>query len=102
MILNAEGKIAVKCSQCGRYNVSDFNIFTMKNRNTIKCDCSNDLVLIGFNLSDIILKINCVACDTYHIFTVKRKDILEKNINIVACPASGMEIAFFGKTPYID
>lgn len=102
MILNASNKIAVKCSKCGKYNVNDFNIFNLKDRNTIRCTCGKELVLIGFNTTDIILKVNCIACETYHLFTVKRRDILEKNINIVACPASGMEIAFFGKTPYID
>ncbi|MEG2893793.1 MAG: hypothetical protein RR840_10590, partial [Clostridium sp.] len=82
MILNADGKIAVKCSECGKYNVSDFNIFNIKDNNMLKCSCGNDLVLIGSSVSDIILKIKCITCDTYHIFTVKRRDILEKNINI--------------------
>ncbi|KMT22810.1 hypothetical protein [Clostridium cylindrosporum] len=102
MILNASNKIAVKCSECGKYNVSDFNMFNLKVNNTIRCNCNKDIVLIGFNATDIILKISCIACDNYHIYNIKRKDILEKNINIVACPDSGMEIAFFGKTPYID
>lgn len=102
MILNASNKIAVKCGGCGNYNVSDFNIFALKKNNVIKCECGNDIVLIGFNDKDIIFRINCIACDTDHIFKVNRRNILEKNINILSCPNTGMEIAFFGKTPYID
>lgn len=102
MILNASNKIAVKCGECGKYNVSDFNIFSLKEKNTIICSCGKSLVLIGFSASDIILKVNCIACDSDHVFKVNRKVILEKNINILACPNTGMEIAFFGKTPYID
>lgn len=102
MILNASNKIAVKCSGCGKYNVADFNIFNLKDNNNIRCTCGKVIIMIGFNATDVILKLGCIACDSYHVFTVKRKDILEKNINILSCPVSGMEIAFFGKTPYID
>lgn len=102
MILNASNKIAVKCNECGKYNVSDFNIFSLKEQNIIKCECGNELVLIGFNDVDIILRVKCIACDTDHIFKVSRKTVLEKNINILTCPNTAMEIAFFGKTPYID
>lgn len=102
LILNTSSKIAIKCGKCGKYNTSDLNIFNLKSTNTVKCECEKELITSHINSNSIIFKIYCIACEEYHIFKLSIKDVLEKNINILACPISGMEIAFLGKTPYIE
>lgn len=97
MILNASSKIAVKCSECGKYNVVDLNMFKLKIPTSLRCDCGHRMLKARINASHLILEVDCIACEKQHNFRFKLKDIMEKSMNIISCPVTGMEIAFLGK-----
>lgn len=94
MILNASNKIAVKCSSCGEYNLSDINIFKIKEPLSIKCSCGQTLYSVKKVKEDIVFDITCLACEEIHSYRYKIRELLTKRINIISCSVSGMEIAF--------
>lgn len=102
MILNASSKIAVKCSECGKYNIIDINFFKLKVPTSLRCSCGHKMLKARILKTELLVEIDCIACDKVHIYRYKLKDILEKPLNIISCPVTGMEIAFLGKENYVD
>lgn len=102
MILNASSKIAVKCGECGKYNVIDINIFELKIQTSLRCSCGHRMFRAGVAKGELILDIDCIACEKEHSYRFKLKDLLERPLNIISCPSTGMEIAFLGKDCYVD
>lgn len=102
MVLNASSKIAVKCSECGKYNIIDLNYFKLKTPISIRCSCGQKMIAAKVYKRELILNIECIACDKPHEYRFKLKDILEKPLNIISCPHTGMEIAFLGKDNFVE
>lgn len=102
MILGTSERIAAKCSACGKYNIMDINIFNMKIPTSLRCVCGNKILETYVKKGEFNLEMNCITCETNHRYKFKVKDIVEKNINIVTCPTTGMELAFIGKDSYVD
>jgi DNA-directed RNA polymerase subunit RPC12/RpoP len=102
MILNASSKIAVKCSECGKYNIVDLNVFNLRMTTSHRCSCGHRMLKTSINKSDIIFEIDCIACDKTHSYRYKLLDILDKPLNIICCPETGIEIAFQGKESYVN
>jgi hypothetical protein len=102
MVLNASSKIAVKCSECGKYNIVDINIFKLRIPTSVRCDCGHRMFKACVINNDLVLDIDCIACEKQHNYKYKLKSVLEKPISIISCPATGMEIAFLGKDCYVD
>lgn len=102
MLLNASNKIAVKCSECGKYNIVDLNIFRLDNSHNKCSNCGHRMFKSSVANGEFNLSIDCVACEKEHSYKFKLRDILEKQINIISCPLTGMEIAFLGKESSVD
>jgi DNA-directed RNA polymerase subunit RPC12/RpoP len=102
MVLDASSKVAVKCSDCGKYNIADINIFALKAKTSCTCSCGHKILKMWIDKDDIFFEINCIACDKKHRYKFKLKEIIEKPLNIISCPDTGMEIAFVGRENYVD
>lgn len=102
MVLNASSKIAVKCSECGKYNTMDLNIFKMKIPTSQICDCGHSVFKGQISKSQLIFYIDCIACEKQHKYRFKLKDLMERPVNIMSCPITGMEVAFLGKDDCVD
>lgn len=102
MLLDALGKLAVKCSKCGKYNIVNLNIFELKVSTDIMCDCGQRMFRVSVKNGEFLIDIDCIACEKQHSYKFKIKDIINIPINIISCPVTGMEIAFLGKDGYVD
>jgi hypothetical protein len=102
MVLNASSKIAVKCSECGKYNITHLNFFKLNIPTRIRCSCGQKMIMAKISNSALDLNIECIACEKTHSYRFKLKDVLEKPLNIISCPNTGMEIAFLGKDSYVE
>lgn len=102
MVLNASSKIAVKCSECGKYNIIDLNFFKLKTPASTRCSCGQKMITAKVCKRELNLNIECIACEKPHEYRFKLKDILEKPLNIISCPHTGMEIALLGKDNYVE
>lgn len=102
MIVNTLNKIAVKCSECSKYTVADLNLFKLKVPTNVMCECGNSIFKVYIKDNKLIININCIACDDNHSYVFNMKDIIKKQLLILSCPVTGMEIAFLGKGNYVD
>lgn len=102
MVVNTSGKIAMKCSKCGRYNMADLNAFKLKDTVNVFCSCGKKNLKAFIKNNEIVFEIDCPICENKHIYKFKLKDAFEKQMNILNCPETGIEIAFFGNGYYIN
>lgn len=96
MIINTSCKIAVKCSNCGEYNIADVDIFKLKEPMSIKCNCNQVIYKVKKINKTLIFDISCIGCENIHRYKFKINDLMSSQVNIISCPNSGMEIAFIG------
>lgn len=97
MILSTSSKIAVKCSECGKYSIVDIDLFKLKEARSYHCECGHRILKAKVAKSELILDIDCIACEKQHIYRFKLLSVIKQPINIISCNAVGMEIAFLGK-----
>jgi DNA-directed RNA polymerase subunit RPC12/RpoP len=102
MILNATGKIAVKCSECGKYSIIDINEFKLKTQTGYYCECGHKILNASASRGELVLDIGCIACDSVHNYRFKLRNVMKQSINIISCPVTGMEIAFLGKDHQVN
>lgn len=102
MLLNASNKLAVKCSRCGKYNITDINIFKLKNHSSICSECGHEMYRANIVKGELVLSVDCIACEKEHSYRFKLKEALERPLNIISCPLTGMEIAFLGNEASVD
>ena len=97
MVLNAYSRIAVKCSECGKYNIVDLNIFQLKIPTIVRCDCGQRMFKAHIYKAQLMLNIDCISCDEHHNYSYRLKEVMKSQVDIISCPLTGMEIAFLGK-----
>lgn len=102
MIMNSSIKVAVKCSECGKYVSFYINLFETKQPTSKRCSCGNVVFKAHLNKGEVDIKIPCIACGEEHIYRYKMKDLMDRYINILGCYNCGMEIAFLGKEYLVD
>lgn len=102
MVLNTYSRLAVKCSECGEYNIVDLNIFKIKIPTSVRCDCGHRIFKAQVYKSQLILDIDCIACDEHHNYGFRLKKVVKSQVDIISCPLTGMEIAFLGKDVFVD
>ncbi|QCX33404.1 hypothetical protein FDN13_06600 [Caloramator sp. E03] len=102
MIINTSCKIAVRCSNCGEYNIADVDIFKLKEPTGIKCECGQVPYKVKKINKTLIFDISCIGCENIHSYKFKIRDLMSNQINIISCPNSGIEIAFIGNESYVE
>lgn len=102
MILDASGRIAVKCSHCGKYKTFDINLFKIKDKVVFKCSCGKNVLRMHINKGELFVDIPCIVCEIKHSYRFKLKDLMVKPMDIATCPVTGMEIAFLGRNKNVD
>ncbi|MCX7951587.1 MAG: hypothetical protein N2594_06505 [Clostridiales bacterium] len=102
MIMDSSIKAAVKCSECGKYTSFYINLFEAKQPTSRRCNCGNVVFKVCVTKGEIDIQIPCIACGDIHKYKIKVKDVIDKSVNILSCPISGMEIAFLGKEYFVD
>lgn len=102
MILSTSGKIAVKCSSCGKYSIVDMDLFKLKETREYNCECGHRILKANVAKGELILDIDCIACEKLHRYRFKLLSVIKQPINIISCKAVGMEIAFLGKGSHVN
>ena len=102
MVLNTMGKIAVKCSKCGTYSILDIDLFKLKSSKSFHCKCGHKILNANLTKGELVLNIDCIACEKQHIYRFKLLRVMKQEINIISCPTIGMEIAFLGKDYHVN
>ncbi|MCX8129631.1 MAG: hypothetical protein N3I35_05965 [Clostridia bacterium] len=99
MLIDTSVTVAYKCSSCGGYIFFDVSYFDLlsKKKYHAACCCNNSRIFIfKENFRDYKLQIDCIGCGNNHTYSIKRKDIIGKDISVFSCPVTGIQQCFIG------
>ncbi len=102
-----EGKhnhIAYRCPGCGYTIFGLVTPFTMsQNMLRLKCQCGeSDLGMQFTQDKKVHLTVPCLFCQQPHHYTVSQSLFLERDLFVLGCPYTNMDIAFVGKKEQVD
>ena len=90
--------VAYRCPHCGSgvlSAVSPFNINADMVK--LKCECGKSEMKIVFARDDKVrLSVPCMLCPTPHNFTVTKSLFFDKDVFLLPCPYSDVNICFMG------
>ena len=91
--------IAYHCPHCGTAVLGYVGEFALSaDMIKIKCDCGkSDLSVTYTNDKKIRLAVPCLFCENPHHFVVTQKVFFEREILLLGCPYTGVDICFIGK-----
>ena len=105
MILNdKQTHIAYRCPDCGMAIYGFVGKFALHaNVLRLKCTCGNSHLDINVtNDKKIRLSVPCIFCKTNHNFVVSESIFFERDIFLLNCPYSNMDICFIGEKDKTD
>lgn len=106
MIINPKQRnIAYRCPECGTAVLGIIGKFALHaNMLRLKCECENAQPLdIGItNDGKIRLSVPCLFCKQNHNYTVSESVFFDREVFLLNCPYSGMDIAFLGDEERIN
>ena len=102
-----EGKhthIAYRCPGCGYTIFGLVTPFTMsQNMLRLKCQCGESELGMQFTKDKKVhLTVPCLFCGQPHHYTVSQGLFLERDLFVLGCPYTNMDIAFVGKKEQVD
>ena len=91
--------IAYRCPECGTSILGLVGKFALKaNMLRLRCDCK-DAPSLDINVANdgkIRLSVPCLFCRQNHSYVVSEAIFFDKEMFLLNCPYSGMDIAFLG------
>ncbi len=96
--------VAYRCPSCGTTIYGFVGKFALKaNMLRIKCPCGNSQMDITItNDEKIRLSVPCIFCAQNHSYVVSQSIFFERDLFLLACPYSNMDIAFIGDKEKTD
>ncbi len=96
--------IAYRCPNCGTVIYGIVGKFALRaNMVRIKCSCGNSAADIKMtNDGKVRLSIPCIFCRDNHNYTVSQSIFFERDLFLINCPYSNMDICFIGEKEKTD
>lgn len=101
MILEAkQTTLAYRCPHCGAGVMSAVGIFSLTaDMMKLKCPCGKSELEVVYSGNDKVrLKVPCIVCPGGHIYTVSKNIFFGRDLFVLPCPCSDINIAFMGET----
>ena len=92
--------VAYRCHECGGGVISAVGLFNLSaDMIRLKCTCGNSEMQIINRKSDdtVRLSIPCIFCRKPHSFNVNKNTFFSKDIFLLPCPYSDINIGFVGE-----
>lgn len=99
MVLNPkETTLAYRCPHCGAGVMSIVGLFTLTaDMLKLKCDCGKSELTVVYSDGKVRLTVPCLFCPKPHTFTLNSSVFFDKDLFVLPCPYSDMNIAVMGK-----
>ncbi len=96
--------IAYRCPDCGMATLGIVGKFALKaNMVRLKCECDNfSLDIKMTNDGKVRLSVPCIFCRQNHNYVISQTIFFERDIFMLNCPYSNMDICFTGEKEKID
>lgn len=104
MILeNKQSTVAYRCPVCGSGVMSVVDAFKLSaDMLKLKCDCGqSEMILVKTKDSKVRFTVPCMLCPTPHSFTVSTNLFFGKDLFVLPCPYSDINIAMMGETNHV-
>ena len=104
MILeNKSSTVAYRCPSCGSGVMSVVDAFRLPaDMIKLKCDCGkSEMTLVRTNDGKVRFTVPCMLCPNPHNFTVSTSLFFGKDLFVLPCPYSDINIAMMGETNHV-
>ena len=101
MVLNPkQTTVAYRCPHCGAGVMSLVDPFTLNaDMVKLKCDCKkSEMSVVYSNDGKVRLTVPCILCPKPHSFVVNSSVFFGKDLFVLPCPYSDINIAMMGET----
>ena len=100
---NKHSTVAYRCPACGSGVMSVFVAFRVSaDMLKLKCDCGqSEMTLVKTKDSKIRFTVPCILCPNPHTFTVSTSLFFGKDLFVLPCPYSDINIAMMGETNHV-
>ncbi len=90
--------VAYRCPACGKGVVSSVGIFAVNaDMLKLKCECGeSEMTVVGSSDGKIRLTVPCLLCSNPHNFTVSKSIFFGRDLFVIPCPYTDINIAFLG------
>ena len=95
--------VAYRCPHCGNGVISAVNPFLLKGSMLrLKCDCGNSFLEIQPTTDHKFrLSVPCILCPTPHHFTVSENLFYDKDLFVLPCPYTDLNIGVMGEINHV-
>ena len=100
MVINPkQTTIAYRCPHCGEGVVSAVGMFSLSaDMVKLKCPCGkSELELVYSKDGKVRIKVPCLICPTGHSYTGSKNLFFDRDIFLLPCPVSDVNIGFIGE-----
>ena len=100
VIESKETTLAYRCPHCGTGVMSAVGIFSLTaDMMKLKCPCGKSEMQVVYSKDDKVrIKVPCLICSGGHSYTVSKSIFFGRDIFVLPCPCSDINIAFMGET----
>lgn len=103
VIENKQSTVAYRCPFCGCGVMSVVDAFKLSaDMVKLKCDCGkSEMTMIKTNDGKIRFKVPCLLCPNPHSFTVSTSLFFGKDLFVLPCPYSDVNVAMMGEMEHV-
>lgn len=104
MILEAkQTTVAYRCPHCGAGVMSLVGLFSLSaDMLKLKCSCGqSEMTMLKTKDGKIRFQVPCILCPNPHHFTVNSSMVFGKDLFVLPCPYSDVNIAMMGQTEHV-
>ncbi len=97
-------RIAYRCPYCGCIISADVNVFMLSGGFKLECmECHKAALTMEMtNDKKVRLSVPCLVCPHPHPYTVSAEIFFEKDIFLLSCSYSGLDICFIGDEDKVE
>ena len=94
--------VAYRCPECGAGVLSIVGMFSLSaNRLKLKCDCGKSELDVVLQDDKVRLTVPCIFCRKPHVFTVNKQIFYGRDLFVIPCPYSDINICFMGEENHV-
>ena len=100
---NKQTTIAYRCPHCGAGVMSAVDIFSLSaDMIKLKCSCGESEMTVVYNKNGKVrFTVPCILCPNPHSFTVSTNLFFNKELFVLPCPYSDINICMMGDANYV-
>jgi len=99
MIIEKITSLALRCSDCGKLETHQLNIFQLSGEKKLDlgCECGHNKVEVQRVSQEIIIKPYCLACGRYHQLVLPEEQLWNSgDVQALVCPRTRLNLGYYG------